>query len=543
MRIKTVPLIGRHGAVRGLEIVVRDPVDVLQLRHATNEQAAQRLADIDRDGHPRILAKRGHLVRAWNGREDEPALAQEVGNRNDPRCAVQPGVGDSHERGSLHKINGDVVAQDLGNLLSLHAHLLSVGVVGMVFPTDGTEFSLPAVRVFGQRRGIPRNPGLPAYRQPMRELRFVMPSEDDSHVVVETSSNVGFERFRLPITDALRAAVSPEPEAPAAEPPAADTAAEAPEDDAPARRPLPAPATPVAAAAAETPAISPREIQMRVRSGELPEHIAELFNASLDWVMRFAGPVIEERGRLTDEARRARARRSTADAQTVVFGETVDSRFSGHGIDPSLVEWDSHRREDGQWVITAHWVGGESERTAEWAFNLSSRTVTAIDETASDLLSDRPIRPVFTDAPVTLTTAPPLAPGVVAFPARPNAHTGPLPTREQLFDQHAFNEEAAKAPTPLVYTPPAAATPPAAQELTFDEMELPLDITHDTLELDAEIPELEEIDEPEPTVRVPQVTNLGIAHKPRGETEDEKAARAHIPSWDDILLGVRRKND
>jgi hypothetical protein len=27
------------------------------------------------------------------------------------------------------------------------------------------------------------------------------------------------------------------------------------------------------------------------------------------------------------------------------------------------------------------------------------------------------------------------------------------------------------------------------------------------------------------------------------ETEEQKAARARIPSWDDILLGVRRKRD
>jgi hypothetical protein len=380
----------------------------------------------------------------------------------------------------------------------------------------------------------------------MRELRFVMSGEDD-HLVVETSGTVGFERFRLPVTDALRDALAPAATAPAR----ADSDGAA--DEAPVRRPKPATediaeAEPAAVLDTDS-AISPRDIQMRVRSGEIPEQIAETFNASLDWVMRFAGPVIEERGRLTDEARRARARRSTADAQTVYFGETVDARFAAHGIDPALVLWDSHRREDGQWVITAYWVGGESERTAEWAFNLTSRTVTAIDETASDLLSDRPIRPVFTDAPVTLNSGPSLAPGVVAFPARPNAHTGPLPTRQQLYDQHAFREDPLK---------PAAAAPVAlpAEQITvvtpqpeFGEQQLPLTL-EPAIEIDEELPEIDamdEIDEPA-TERLPQVTNLGIAHrelppKTRIETEEDKAARAHIPSWDDILLGVRRKSD
>ena len=44
------------------------------------------------------------------------------------------------------------------------------------------------------------------------------------------------------------------------------------------------------------------------------------------------------------------------------------------------------------------------------------------------------------------------------------------------------------------------------------------------------------------TTRIPKVTNLGVAQR-GDETEDEKAARATIPSWDDILLGVRRKRD
>lgn len=407
----------------------------------------------------------------------------------------------------------------------------------------------------------------------MRELRFVTPGEDAGHIVVETQPGEGedSERFVLTVTEELRAAVTPARRpspAPLAAPvtppaPATPSASGAPAAEAPA--PAPAPAK-----AKGEPAISPREIQVRVRSGETPEEIAEVFEADLDWVLRFAGPVLEERGRVTDEARRARARRGTADAQTVIFGETVDGRFSAHGIDPALVTWDSHRREDGQWVVSAHWVGGDSERTAEWTFSLSSRTVTPVDETATDLLSDRPIRPVFTEAPVTLATAPPLAPGVVAFPAMPNAHTGPLPSREQLFDQQRFDEGPRAVPpvtpiapvTPLP-APAAASTPstalPPPERPSFDAPPLPLGLIEPELDfVDEDLDDAlaDEPDQPasyeppappeQPEPRIPQVTNLGIAHREparRAETEEDKAARAHIPSWDDILLGVRRKND
>jgi hypothetical protein len=41
--------------------------------------------------------------------------------------------------------------------------------------------------------------------------------------------------------------------------------------------------------------------------------------------------------------------------------------------------------------------------------------------------------------------------------------------------------------------------------------------------------------------RKPKVANGGA--DAADESDDDKAARAAIPSWDDILLGVRRKRD
>jgi hypothetical protein len=40
---------------------------------------------------------------------------------------------------------------------------------------------------------------------------------------------------------------------------------------------------------------------------------------------------------------------------------------------------------------------------------------------------------------------------------------------------------------------------------------------------------------------VGRLTNRTAAK--RDESDDERAARARVPSWDDILLGVRRKQD
>ncbi len=223
-------------------------------------------------------------------------------------------------------------------------------------------------------------------------VRFIGLGEDERHLLVETVE--GDEKFSLYVTDELRQAASID---------------------------LPRLST----KAVENP-VSPREIQMRVRSGESPQHIAEQASMPIERVMRFAAAVVAERARITGEARTARARRNSPDGEFVVFGEHVDARFTAHGIDPAAVSWDAYRNEDGAWVLSAGWHGGDLKRIARWTFALATRTISPADDTAADLLSDRPIRPVVHvvyDMPI-------------ANPAE--QQTGPIPgPRDELFDQNA----------------------------------------------------------------------------------------------------------
>lgn len=345
----------------------------------------------------------------------------------------------------------------------------------------------------------------------MRQLRFVMRSEDGGTLLVETSD--GTEQFALTLDAALRTAVSTTPPS-AGIPTAFGGAAPNAISVAPTDSPGPTGATP---AEPETPPIGPREIQVRVRSGEAPEELAASHGMTLERVMRFAGPVLDERRRIAGEARRARARRTAttegAEPRLVQFGEAVDERFGAHGIDIAKITWDARRREDGEWLVIAEWLGGEATHSAEWLFHRSSRTVTPLDETATDLLSDRPIRPIAPEpARPRLVSAPPLAPGVVAFPPMPDAHTGPLPVVEEVFDQEAPAEGPRDIP-PLV--PPAAG-------IDVDVPTLPLGLI-----------------DPPARPGVGALQNLGVSR--REESEEERAARARVPSWDDILLGIRRK--
>ncbi len=333
----------------------------------------------------------------------------------------------------------------------------------------------------------------------MRQLRFVRALDDGQLLILESADPV--EQFVLPAASMPAAGLAPAPIPPAA--------------------PAPVVSAPVVSApAGSEPAIAPREIQMRVRAGESPAEVAASIGTSVERVMRFAGPVMDERSRVAGESRRARARRSNrdgADSAVVQFGEAVDARFAAHGITATDVSWDARRREDGEWLVTAEWMGGEGRHSAEWLFHRGTRTVTPIDETAGDLLSDRPIRPIMPPEPArpTLVAAPPLVHGIVAFPPMPDAHTGPIPPVDDVFDQEAPPEGPREVP-PLVAAEPT---------LAFDEPPLPLGIAGPAAH---------------PSI-LDRLNNRNAAK--RDESDDERAARARVPSWDDILLGVRRKQD
>jgi hypothetical protein len=352
----------------------------------------------------------------------------------------------------------------------------------------------------------------------VQQLRFVAPGTDADHVVLETAD--GAEQFVLCVDAPLRDSIRGSRPRLRRDAPPAD------------------------------PAITPREIQVRVRAGESPEALAEEHGVSLEWVLRFAAAVLDERQRMVAEARRGRARRSTADGPAVVFGEAVDDRFGAQGVDPAQVRWDSRRREDGQWVIAAQWLRGDADGLAEWGFERTpsaARTVTPLDATAAALLSDRPIvspPSAQIGTSPTLSLAPPLHSEVVDFPApAADADTGPLPRVEDVFDQDAVGAAAdpaspSEAPLPLHL---ANEGPGAGGSAT------PVHGAAESVPAKADPPGRQP--SPVPRGRSGNRGARGGRGSRGGRTDrpgsggEQRGPRSQVPTWDDILLGVRRKQD
>ncbi|TWP50029.1 DUF3071 domain-containing protein [Lentzea tibetensis] len=308
----------------------------------------------------------------------------------------------------------------------------------------------------------------------MRALRVIGLSEDGKSVILEDPENRG-ERYELPADERLRAA---------------------------ARGDL----TRLGQIEIEVEAqMRPREIQARIRAGESIQQVSAASGLPAHRVERYAYPVLLERSRTAELAQRAHpVREDGPDVQTL--GEVVAHSFGLRGQEYTDVSWDSWRGEDGRWVVQLHWQAGRSDNRAHWAFHPGAQggTVTALDDSAVDLMDPQPNRTLRTVRPVTQLA------------------------RQALEAQ----QQAAPVPAPAAPAPAPAAPPPAPEPV---QEALPE-------------PEPEAVVEPEPAPK-PQ-PKAPAQPKPQAEPAAEKPVRKEapkrgkknhpiVPSWEDVLLGVR----
>jgi hypothetical protein len=168
----------------------------------------------------------------------------------------------------------------------------------------------------------------------MRPVRFVALSEDGQAFVL--ADEVG-RLLALPIDDRVSTALRIERTAGAA--------------------------TPAAVTDGGPSSLSPRDIQARIRAGESADDVARVAGVPVDRVLRYAGPVLQERAMLAQHARRTKLRSSATGA---TLAEVVDARLGQHGIDAEKISWDAYRRDDGTWRVIARWPSGKATAQALW---------------------------------------------------------------------------------------------------------------------------------------------------------------------------------
>ncbi|OHV62207.1 septation protein SepH, partial [Pseudofrankia sp. BMG5.36] len=230
----------------------------------------------------------------------------------------------------------------------------------------------------------------------MRELRAVALSEDGGYLVLaDANGRADAEQFRVPVDDRLRAALRG------------------------ARR----------SEVRTESALTPREIQARLRAGETAADVARAAGIPVERVERYEGPVLAERARVVQEARAALLPKDPGGASGRPLGEVVDTRLMAGQDDPEAAQWDAWRRVDGIWLVQ---LTSES-RCARWTWDPVVRRVRPHDDAARALVAPEPVdtAPAASTAPGAAAAPPtrqsPPALTLVQDPAQPPAGARPLP--------------------------------------------------------------------------------------------------------------------
>ena len=189
----------------------------------------------------------------------------------------------------------------------------------------------------------------------MSELRLTGKNPEGTHL---TLTNPIGEEFTVRISDTLRATVNQ-------------------------------PRLAAVAASDDVETMSVKEIQRRLRSGDTMDVIARDGRISVEKVERFAGPILQERVYILDQAFAVVLRKESAREQET-FQDVVSSRLAPMGVDSDSLSWNTWRIDDGTWTIDLSYPNRDGHGSATWNFDLNRRSITATNENARWMLGQEP---------------------------------------------------------------------------------------------------------------------------------------------------------
>jgi hypothetical protein len=214
-------------------------------------------------------------------------------------------------------------------------------------------------------------------------------------------------------------------------------------------------------------------------------------------VERFAYPVLLERSRAAELAKRGHPVLSDGPSlQTLVDVVAMAFRARGHNVDDA--DWDAWKDEAGHWIAQLQWQTGRSANAAHWQFQQDAHggTVTSLDDAATALIDPDFGRRGLTAVPKELRRTGTAGVELTSVAAGPDLDRKPVakPVAETVDDY-------------------------------FDN------VPRDTAP------------EEEPDAPVPAETETG-KDDAAGLPKQGKAKRGkpNMPSWEDVLLGVRAGN-
>jgi hypothetical protein len=127
-----------------------------------------------------------------------------------------------------------------------------------------------------------------------------------------------------------------------------------------------------------------KEVQARLRGGESIDSISRTTDWSIEKVENFAGPILQERAFIIAQALATQIKR---EPHAPYLETAVSAKLAPRGVDMATVEWNTHRKPDGNWQVTLYYplrdgYSDDAKGEATWLFNLGRRSLLADDDGA-----------------------------------------------------------------------------------------------------------------------------------------------------------------
>ena len=312
--------------------------------------------------------------------------------------------------------------------------------------------------------------------------------------------------------------------------------------------------------------ITPRDIQDRIRSGETIEELAASTGATVEFIEKFAQPVIYELEHIVQSALAIRITiagdRYNDDVQEE-FGTLIEARLAANGA--SNLTWTSKRADGGVWLLSANYEINGHRGLALWAFeprkfHLAPENESAVALSNHNSSMDTPIAKLRTvpetSSPPTVSHSPeddstesaPAAFRKVEESVEP-AHVAAATTSGMLDELRKRRESNEPDAEVLISDTDANGDFDDFIEEDLEPKTGPLQVVPDLADAALDEPELFV----EPEAELPE--DQGDTHTDDSEpqandevlTEDApttaKKGRATMPSWDEIVFGTKTDDE
>ncbi len=136
-------------------------------------------------------------------------------------------------------------------------------------------------------------------------------------------------------------------------------------------------------------ALTPREMQARLRAGRSIEEVAAEAGVDNEWVARFAVPILAEQAQVVELARNLVYAKPRLGESSQPLGPSVLQNLSDRGVflpdDVANAGWSAFQLHDSVWMVRFRYRARARDQEAQWEIDVPTGRLRARNRHASDL--------------------------------------------------------------------------------------------------------------------------------------------------------------